>query len=65
MQDPTTITLPSGARVTINDPTGKLGKCFRELFGCEKTAVAIITSVTNRKARSERRPSSFTRSDAR
>lgn len=46
-----TIMLPSGIRLTMNDPTGELEACFQQLFGSETTGLAFVvnTAVKNRR----------------
>ncbi len=36
--------LPSGARITIDDPDGRLKDCFQQLFGSTVAGSAVIAN---------------------
>ena len=43
-----TIKLPSGAKITVDDPDNKLTELFQKMFGNEKNGAVIVADVARR-----------------
>ena len=54
MHDNTPIQLPSGVTVKMEDPTGRLQRCFQDLFGNTATGLAVVVNASKKKSNDRR-----------
>ena len=54
MHDNTPIQLPSGVKVKMEDPDGKLQRCFTQLFGSAETGLAVVVNASKKKSNDRR-----------
>ena len=46
-----TIKLPSGTKITLEEPDGRLQRCFQDLFGDTETGLAVVAGAVGKKQR--------------